>query len=93
MSRGEQTTQIEATYNIFTFIDSLTSYIIHDSIHETAYTGLTPQRFFINISDTPLNLNISNIIIRDDNNSNNINMLSSNHNIISNVNLNHHNYH
>ena len=38
---------------MLTFIDSITSYIIHGSIHETAYTGLTPQRFFINISDTP----------------------------------------
>ena len=59
----------------------------------TAYTGLTPSEILQrHLSHTSELKNISNIIIRDDNNSIHINMLSSNRNIISNVHLNHHKY-
>ena len=93
VSMGEQTIQIEATSNMVTFIDRLTSYIIHGSIHEYSkqHTQVWHLRDTSKASQTYLLIkNISNMVIRDGNNSININMLLSNCNIISNVNLNHH---
>ena len=71
--------------------------IQHTQVWHLRDTSMTSQTHFRDISESLRNTselkNTSDIIIRGGNNFININMLSSNCNIIPNVNLNHHKYH